>query len=472
MRRYWMMEVNNTWIKLQRIRNGQILQEKKLELEMHSVEDGYIVQMDELIERLQPLIKRHRSYRELKVVVHSLDTMRRVVDLRGVRVCEVSRVLKNHMREYIPVESDNYQIAYHILEEYPRQSGVKIALVAMPELLLMGYESLANSLKCNLWQVVSYWDVMAAYTSCLQETKASIVLELESRSPIGTIITGKGCVMVQDLGDDYACATLEGVIHGNTLGLESRMLYHLAKLVAFCESMQKGSESITISILDGQGRQSDLKGVIEQEVSADIQLIEKHQDSVLRGLEQLPLQFLRTPGQKQIVIKYFTRLVLKSWCVACLLCTALGINYGLQRLMYEMEYNHLAVEMTEKAYMDLETYKRDYAQLSTKGEAWSDGFEMVESAQWLSLADLDCIMASLPKDVLLESVVIREDSMNWVVKGNEKRVMQDYIMQIGNLNEEWDIQTERYASETGHYKYFVEAKDTQRSGKIEVGSHD
>lgn len=458
MRKYWIIEIEDVELRLQRIKNGQILADKRWVLETNSVKDGYIVQMEQVVALLQPEIKSYRSYAHIKVVVHSLDSMRRMVELKGVRTCEVSRVLKNHMREYIPVENDNYQMAYHILEEYPRQSGVKIGLVAIPELLLIGYETLAKQLKCKLWQVVPYWDVMAAYTSQLKEIKSSIVIELEENKNIGSIITRKGCVMAQDLSDDYVCATLDGIMNNEELSLEKRMLYHLSKLVAFCESMQIGDELVEITLLYEEGCPEAIQLAIEQEVSAQIHLVEKRQELLLRGLEQLPLRFLRTHGQKQAIRKQCARVGMQSWIAACLIGGALGMTYRFQTMSYDLERSHLESQSEVGKYKEVEACKVAYIESTERTQAWTEKIREFEEGQWLSLTKLDSILGSLPQGAWIETLVMHEEGMDWVVKGNEKRVMQDYVIQVEQLNPEWAVQSSPYVNEANSYGYYIQAK--------------
>lgn len=167
-----------------------------------AVKDGYLnpVKMESLKDAVKEALKANKiRTKRVLFTIFSGKIISREIVLPGVKVHQINAIIESNITEYFPIELSDYKITHMHISTFREGENVgkhKVLVIAAENVLLEGYEKLADELGLNIV------DIDYAGNSVFQATKQSagaeaiMAVKVEEENALVTIIK-QGIMVMQ-----------------------------------------------------------------------------------------------------------------------------------------------------------------------------------------------------------------------------------------------------------------------------------
>lgn len=197
-----------------RVKNPKIYRYLSIPTPAGVLEDGFVTLNEEFtLELKRVLLEKKIKTRQVVFSVASSKIATREVMLPAVKLQQVNTLVKANASDYFPIDLTDYEVAGLVLgthKEEGQPDRYRVLVMAVEKKLVEGYEKLADAVGLHLMAVDysgnSVYQIMRG--ECKEETE--MVLKIEERATIATIIQGGSLVLQRNLayGVDDAVHTL------------------------------------------------------------------------------------------------------------------------------------------------------------------------------------------------------------------------------------------------------------------------
>lgn len=217
-----------------RVKNPKVYKYVSIPTPVGVMDDGFVAVNEEFaLEIKKVLLEKRIKTKQVVFSVTSTKIATREVMLPAIKMSQVDTLVKANASDYFPIDLTDYEIAGLVLgthKEEGQPDRYRVLVMAAEKKLVDGYERLADAVGLHLvamdYSGNSIYQIMRG--ECREETE--MVLKVEERTTIATIIQGQNMVLQRNLvyGVDEAIQTLmrnsafEESTYGDALALMKR----------------------------------------------------------------------------------------------------------------------------------------------------------------------------------------------------------------------------------------------------------